>query len=144
MLITAFQILLAIVVLYAFLRGGRDERYVGIICIAGWVGTYLVLSPLKGRYESVEMPVMAVDLAVLGGFLVVALRSQRFWPLWVAGLQLTTIMGHFLKGIDSHLLPRAYAVALGFWGYPIVVILAVGVWRSQRRARAEQRQATTV
>jgi hypothetical protein len=143
MLITTFQILLAVVVLYAFLRGSRDEQYVGIICVAGWVGTYLVLSPLKARYESVEMPVVAVDLVVLAGFLAIALRSERFWPLWVAGLQLTTLMGHCLKGIDSHLLPRAYAVALGFWAYPIVLILAIGVWRTQRRARAEQRQATS-
>ena len=25
------------------------------------------------------------------------MRSERFWPLWIAGLQLTTIFGHLMK-----------------------------------------------
>jgi len=76
---------------------------------------------------------MIVDLGVLAGFVTVALRSKRFWPLWVAGLQLTTSLGHILKGIDPDLLPRAYGAALQFWSYPILLILAVGTFRTQRR-----------
>jgi hypothetical protein len=135
---TVFRILLVLVVLYALMRGSRDERYVAIICLVGAIVTTLVLSPLAQRFESVETPVMAVDLAVFAGFLAVALRSQRFWPLWVAGLQLTTIMGHLLKGFESDLLPRAYAASLNFWAYPIVLVLAIGTWRRQRRDRAEK------
>ena len=78
---------------------------------------------------------MLVDLAVLAGFTAVALRSRRFWPLWVAGLQLTTSIGHFLKGIDQHLLPRAYGAALQFWSYPILLILAIGTFRNHQRLR---------
>jgi len=132
---TVFRILLALVVLYALLRGSRDERYVAIICLVGAVVTTLVLSPLAQRFQIVETPVMAVDLAVFAGFLMVALRSERFWPLWIAGLQLTTMLGHLFKGLDSQLLPRAYGAALNFWAYPIVLILAIGTWRSQRRRR---------
>lgn len=138
-IITVFRVFLPLVTLYAFLRGSRDEQYVGIICIIGALATTLVLSPHAERFQSVEMSVIAVDLAVFAGFLIVALRSERFWPLWVAGLQLTALMGHFLKGIDNHLLPRAYGIALGFWAYPIVFILAVGTWRSHQRMRAEHR-----
>ena len=76
---------------------------------------------------------MLVDLAVLACFVVVALRSDRFWPLWVAGLQLTTSIGHLLKGIDQDLLPRAYGAALQFWSYPILLILVAGTWRRHRR-----------
>lgn len=78
---------------------------------------------------------MLVDLSVLAGFITVALRSKRFWPLWVAGLQLTTSLGHILKGIDQDLLPRAYGAALQFWSYPILLILAVGTFRTHRRLR---------
>jgi hypothetical protein len=131
---SVFRILLALVVLYAFIRGSRDERQVALICMVGAVVTTLVLAPIAHRFTSVEGPVVYVDLAVFAGFLTVALRSERFWPLWVAGLQLTTIMGHFLKGVDSDLLPRAYAASLNFWAYPIVLILAIGTWRSHRRA----------
>ncbi len=137
-----FRLLLALVVLYALVRGSRDERHVAMICLAGAVFTTAVLAPVAQRFASVEAPVMAIDLLVFIGFLTVALRSQRFWPLWVAGLQLTTIMGHILKGIESDLLPRAYGVALNFWAYPIVLILAVGTRRShQRQMRTDAPQA---
>ncbi len=89
----------------------------------------LVISPLRHRYAGVEEGLLLVDLAVLAGFITVALRSKRFWPLWVAGLQLTTSLGHILKGVDQDLLPQAYGAALQFWSYPILIILAVGTYR---------------
>ena len=76
---------------------------------------------------------MLVDVAVFLGFTWVALRSERFWPLWIAGLQLTAIFGHVLKAIDVQLFARAYAAALVFWAYPMLIILAIGTWRGQRR-----------
>jgi hypothetical protein len=130
-----FGPLLLAVCVYAWLRGSEDERIVAATCLAGTAATMLVISPLRQRYAGVEGGLMLVDLAVLAGFVAVALRSKRFWPLWVAGLQLTTSIGHFLKGVDQELLPRAYGAALQFWSYPILVILAVGTFRSHRRLR---------
>lgn len=132
-----FRILLALVVLYALLCGRRDERQVGIICLLGTAATTLVLSPMAERFQVLESPVLLVDLMVLAGFTMVALRSSRFWPLWVAGLQLTTIVAHLLKGVDLDLMPRAYAAALNFWAYPIIFILALGTFRA-RNGRGEQ------
>jgi hypothetical protein len=128
-----FRILLAIVALYAFLRGRRDERIVCGILVIGVIATHLVISPVQHRFAGVESAVMTVDLVVFAGFLWVALESERFWPLWIAGLQLTTILGHVLKLMDSGLFSRAYGAALVFWSYPIVLILAIGTWRSHRR-----------
>lgn len=138
-----FRFLLALVALYALLRGKRDERHVGLIFVIGVIATELVLPPARERFASVETRLMFVDLAVFAGFLWVALRSERFWPLWMAGLQLTTILGHVLKAIDVELFARAYAAALVFWAYPMLLILAVGTWRNQRRTRREQDPAVT-
>lgn len=133
-----FRILLALVTLYALLRGKRDERHVGLIMIVGLIATELALPPIRERFEGVETKLMLVDVAVFMGFLWVALRSERFWPLWIAGLQLTAILGHILKAVDIHLFARAYAASLVFWAYPMLLILAVGTWRSQQRRGAEQ------
>ncbi|HEU0310960.1 MAG TPA: hypothetical protein VFR36_07070, partial [Sphingomicrobium sp.] len=106
-----FAPLLLAVCIYAWWRGGSDERIVAATCLAGTVATMLAISPLHQRYSGVEEGLLLVDLAVLAGFVAVALRSERFWPLWVAGLQLTTSIGHALKGIDQQLLPQAYGAA---------------------------------
>ena len=119
---------------YALLKGRADARIVAITCIVANFASYAVVS----RYASVERGVLIIDLLTFLAFTWAALKSDRFWPLWVSGLQLTTSMGHLLKGVDETLVPIAYAAALRFWSYPILIILAVGVWRSQRRARAER------
>lgn len=47
------------------------------------------------------------------------------------------------KAIQGDLLPLAYAAALRFWTYPILIILAVATWRSQQRVRRENDAAPT-
>jgi len=93
----------------------------------------LVISPLQGRFQGLEAGVLIVDLTVLAGFIAVALRSDRFWPLWMAGVQTTTVMGHVIKQADPLLMPSAYAASLSFWAYWTLAILAAGVWRHSRR-----------
>ena len=128
-----FRILLIAVCLYALWRGGRDERVVAITCALGALLTHLFISPLAGRYGQIEIGTLLVDVGVMAAFIAVALRSNRFWPLWAAGLQLTTIFGHALKGVSPDLLPQAYGAALQFWSYPILVILTIGTFRHHRR-----------
>lgn len=117
---------------YALWRGHRDERIVAIVNIVATLATVLAISPLNVRYKGVESGLFLIDLLVLGSFVFVALRSHRFWPLWVAGLQLTSSTAHLMKAIDEHLLPVAYAAAAALWSYPILIILAVATWRGGR------------
>lgn len=128
---------------YALLRGKADARIIAIVFLIGNFATLAIRSPLAGSYSSVETGILVVDLLALLGFTWVALQSDRFWPLWVSGIQLTTSIAHLLKAIQPDLLPIAYAAALRFWSYPILIILAVGTWRShQRRLREERRSAS--
>ncbi|MEO8454205.1 MAG: hypothetical protein ABI454_03515 [Sphingomicrobium sp.] len=133
--------LLTITCGYAFTRGRGDERLVAFICASASILTAFVLSPWRQRYSGVETGEFLIDLVTLGAFVFVALRSQRFWPLWVAGLQLTTSMSHMLKAIEVGLVPQAYAAAEKFWSYPILLTLFIGTWRTQRRLLREHASA---
>lgn len=126
---------------YAVWRGNRYEQLAGAICIGASVLSYLTHAPVHTRYVTVETSDLAVDTAVLFAFVAIALRSDRFWPLWVAGLQLTISMSHFFKAIDVDLMPRAYAAAERFWSYPTLLIIAVGAWRAHHRRQEERRLA---
>ena len=130
-----FLTLLALCCGYALWRGNRDARIVAATCCLATLATHFAIAPLGDRYASVEEGLILVDGLTLLVFVLVALRSDRFWPLWVAGLQLTAAVAHLLKGLHLDLLPRAYGAALAFWSYPILIILAVGAYRSHRRAQ---------
>ena len=120
---------------YALWRGRSDERIVALVCLGATLASRFAFSPLSVRYRGIEPGLLAIDVAVLGIFVFVALRSPRFWPLWIAGLQLTSSTAHLMKAIDAHLLPVAYGAAIALWSYPILIILAVATWRGQRADR---------
>ena len=134
---TVFWSLLLLACGYALLRGQREERIAGAACLAASLATRFVTSTSQVSYSEVEIGLLLIDLAMLAVFTAVALRSQRFWPLWVAGLQLTTSMAHLLKAVELDLLPLAYGAAMRFWSYPILLILVIGTWRGQRRQQIE-------
>ena len=126
-----FWTLLILICSYALWKGRRDERIVATACLLASIGTRFVISPITVRYAGLESGLLLIDMAMLATFVWIALRSDRFWPLWVAGLQLTSSMAHLLKAIEWDLLPKAYGAAAVFWSYPILLILAVGTWRSR-------------
>jgi len=130
---TLYWMLLTITCGYALTRGRADERFIATVCVIASVVTAFVLSAWRQRYSGIESGELLVDIVTLGAFVFVALRSDRFWPLWVAGLQLTTSMSHLLKAVDVELVSQAYAAAEKFWSYPILLILAIGTWRDVRR-----------
>ena len=127
---------------YAWFRGRADERVVAAVCVIASLASLALISSFATLYSDLEVGVLLVDIATLAAFTYVALRSERFWPLWVSGLQLTTSVAHFLKVIDPTLVPIAYSAAARMWSYPILIILAVGTWRSQRRSRITDGQRT--
>jgi len=115
---------------YAWLRGRADERIAAATCLIATIASFALMTQL--RYSEVEFGVLAVDLATLGVFVAVALRSERFWPLWVSGLQLTSSVTHLLKLVEPSLMPFAYSAAEAVWSYPILIIIAVATWRVRR------------
>lgn len=125
---------LALVSAYALLRGGREERFVALVCVLASLASLAVFRPAHVSYTDFQPRVALIDLSVLAAFVAIALGTRRFWPLWVSGLQLTTTIGHVLKLLDPGLVPVVYGAALASWSYPILLILAIGTWRAPRSA----------
>jgi hypothetical protein len=139
----AYFVVLFVVCAYAFVRGRTDERSVAATCLLASVASVLVASQKASAYSSLEAGIFLVDIGAFAAFTFVALKSERFWPLWVAGLQLTTLMSHAFKVGRLDLMPQAYAAAARFWVYPIFLIIVIGTWRSHRRRMEEGRQPAT-
>jgi len=120
---------------YALAKGAAPERMGASIIGAGSIVTVLVASGPANRFASVEVGIFLVDAACLVAFLVLALRAHRYWPLWIAGLQLIGTAGHAVKLVDPEIIRRAYWFILGFWSYPMLLLIVLGTYRHQQRLK---------
>lgn len=118
---------------YALWRGRKYERIAAVVFLSATILSVVSHQALQVRYHRLDIGEVVVDSAVLIAVVGIALVSDRFWPLWVAGLQLVNSMAHILKATTGDLPPWAYAVAERFWSYPILIILFIGAWRQHRR-----------
>ncbi|WP_300973612.1 hypothetical protein [Sphingomonas sp. LHG3406-1] len=130
MRITFFFLLLLSVNVLAFWRGRSDERLAALTCVGGALLTLVARAPIWHRFSQFELLSFGIDLAIFLAFLAIALRSERFWPMWVAGLQLTATTVHLLKLVNPDLMRFVFGAALAFWSYPILILIAVGAWRT--------------
>lgn len=132
--IVIYYSLLLLVVAVAFRRGDRETRIAAGICLVA----SLLSAALVQDEDRLESGIAFVDLTVLASFVTIALRSERFWPLWVAGLQLTTSVSHLLIILQPTLLNLAYHAAMRFWSYPILLIVVVAALRSKHYRAGQQ------
>lgn len=128
-----YYVLLVLCWIYALLKGGLPERIGASIVAIGSSLTMVAISSRTARFGTVELGVVIVDAACLVAFLILALRAERFWPLWLTALQFIGIAGHAIKAAEPDTIPKAYAFAMAFWSYPMLLLIAVGTWRHQKR-----------
>ena len=116
----------------AWLWGGLDEK----LASSGFILATLASNMAnKTHYSHTETGVLLIDLALLAGLIVLALRSDRFWPMWAAAFQLVGTMVHVASMTETGDFAWAYAVGLIFWSYPVMVALMVGTWLEARYRR---------
>jgi len=124
---------LTLVLIYAMWKGGGPERAVGWILIAMGVSTTLARLIFPPSFMHLDEVVLSSDFAALVALLLVALRSSRFWPLCVCSLQIVSIVAHLARALDYSIHPKVYWLMAIGPSYPIIILLAVGTWRHQRR-----------
>ena len=133
--IIIFNLILLVSCGYALRKGGPPEWIGAAIFIVAALLTALLVSPMALRFHRVEHGLLAVDVAVLAGFFILSLISERYWPLWMTSLQIIEVGTHLTRLIAPHLIPRAYSEAVTFWGYPMLILLGIATWRHQNRLK---------
>jgi hypothetical protein len=119
---------------YALLKGGRPERIGATIIAVGSVFSVAFMPIWIDRVEAVEIGILLVDLVCLAAFAALALRADRFWPIWVAALVGVGLLGHLARWYDGfEISMRVYAMSLAIWSYPMLAAIAIGTFNHQRR-----------
>ena len=128
--VAIFYSLLTAVNLLAWRRGRQEERLAAATCVVGTLLTVAVSEEVARRFGDFNFAAFVIDLLVLLVFLGIALRSRRFWPMWVAGLQLVTTTVHLIRLFNDELLSVVFGTALAVWSYPILLLIGIGAWRT--------------
>lgn len=119
---------------YAVVRGGPPERWGGAMFFLNAVVSNIALYLSKRQFMVPEISLMAIDVIYLITLVALALRAQRYWPLWAAAFQLDAVLTHFLM-FSKATPPFSYAFALWLWSLPLPLLMAAGAWRHRRRLK---------
>lgn len=112
--------------------GGRDEQLAAFGFAFATLASTLANQHL---YASPEVGVLGVDLMVLAGLVVLALKSDRFWPMYAAAFQFVGTVVHVASFTEHGNFAWAYAVGLIFWSYAVMLALMAGTWLEGRTRR---------
>ncbi|WP_188449565.1 hypothetical protein [Sphingomonas psychrolutea] len=119
----------------ALAMGGAAERTAALLQLIALVVSRVLgwLSP--NNYGAVLIQLWAVDTGLLIALYVLAFRANRFWPLWLVGLQTQSVIVHLLKLIDLHLLPVGYFAVVNLTAWPMITLTAIASVRHRHRLK---------
>lgn len=106
--------------------GGRSERWGVLILALGTIATSIVQRFTPFDWRTHRSALVAVDAAVLVAFLVLVLRSRRYWPIWATAFHLIGLASHGISYVVPRGTMQAYAIFQGFWAYPMMLCIVAG------------------
>ena len=128
-------LLLSVFVLLAVWRGGGPERQFALVFIGMFCFDRLY-HLLFGRGQFLlraDLGHILIDTIALAAFVLIALRANRFYPLWLASFQLMTIVSHIVRAVSPAVEHGAYAILVYAPSYLEVLVFGLGVMLHIRR-----------
>ncbi|HJV41698.1 hypothetical protein [Caulobacter sp.] len=105
-------------------RGAWPERFGAAAMVVAWVASALVYNSILLR--GFQVAPMLVDLALTLALLYVALRSDRWWPMWACAFQALNVVLHFALAADDVLWRWAAWLASSCFSYLAMLALLCG------------------
>jgi hypothetical protein len=118
---------------FTYWRGGWPERVASTAMVVGSLASGLVEN--RSDWGATQWGDLVIDVAYLGLMLWLALRSDRYWPLWAAAFQLLSVVIYLARMADRRIGAHAPLSATVIWSYLILVTITIGAWLHWRRAR---------
>lgn len=115
----------------ALLRGGWPERSAAAAMIAAWFGSGLVQN--TSQFFGPQVGITAIDLMLLALLVALALKSDRWWPMWAVAFHGLGVMLHLAVLLDGKVMGRAYFIAGAVFSFLTVLALFLGSIRHPRR-----------
>lgn len=123
--------------LAAWRWGAGPERALAAVLVwfrvADWI--YHGVFETSLRLTDVDLAHAVIDVVAAAAAFLVALSSNRTYPLWFAAVQLLAVFAHLARALAVDILPQVYAMMFIGPSYLQIAILALGLWFHHRRVR---------
>ncbi|HVI31649.1 hypothetical protein [Phenylobacterium sp.] len=113
----------------ALWKGGPDERFAAVAFLAAWAATVVFRDDQR---NNPQWGILFADIGLFVALVVLVLRTDRFWPIWMAGFELLSVITHAGRIVDRNVGAWAYITAGQIWGYLTLFALAWGTWAAWR------------
>jgi uncharacterized membrane protein YhaH (DUF805 family) len=114
------------VCLYALTRGGAPERIAAAMLVGGMLLSSVVIGMSHGDPAVLRTLMALLDIADFIVFAIVAVRANRFWPIWLTAFTGLSMCATLAALLDSERLEWVYLTAGSIWGYPMLVTILIG------------------
>ena len=116
---------------YAVAFGGVDGRRITLAMVVGSLLTIPAADYGRGWAE-IELYILLIDAAMLVVFYVLMLSSRRYWPIWVTGFHIPSVVSHLSTLLAPGFTPQIYRALETFWAIPMLLALLIGVELDRR------------
>jgi hypothetical protein len=127
LLFASFAALMLVSCGYSVLAGGRDGRIAVAMLLSA-----AMMTPLITGFTHDRWALAMVDTALFAGLIALAIRSNHYWPLWLAGLHGAAMATQIVSHLNPDLPRNVYHAVVAFWSIPMQVVIVVGILLDRR------------
>lgn len=118
-----YDLVLLAACIAAFTRGGPAEKTGALVMLTSTAITFMMAGKVDLLFAAVSLRLVLIDAITFIAFVLITLRSRKFWPLWASALQLLTVFANFAPLLQVRLKGLAYALNEQIWAWPILAII---------------------
>lgn len=121
--------------IFAFIKGGTREKIGAGYLMFAWFASLLVQQ--NDGFRGLPIGMFLIDAISLLVFAALAWRAPQSWPVWVAGLQLVTVMAHIMILTTKTIPITSLYTVMNLIGYLIILCIGVGTFWAWQERKAE-------
>lgn len=109
----------------ACLCGGRDGRIASAMILLSAIATIPIQLGIS-VWHQMSFLMLLNDAVLFAGFFYLAVRSDRGWPIWMAGMQFNAVLINLAAMLVPVIAGRTYFGLETIWALPILLAMAAG------------------
>ena len=125
LIIVLVWMLLVLCSVYAAVAGGTTGRIGAALNAGATIATLFAQYAMP--WSQTHVPVLIVDMMLMGALFALALKSQVYWPIWAAGFHLITVTGHAATLIVPDFRASLYYYFNGMWAIFVQMAMVWGI-----------------